>query len=63
MDTPNFLGKLSSINHSPDSLLIKLDVDSLYTNIDNQYGFTTVNKSFNKNPDPKRTDKTIPLTD
>ena len=38
-DSPNFLEKLSSINPAPDSLLITLDVDSLYTNIDNQDGF------------------------
>ena len=58
-DTPNFLEKLSSINPAPDSLLITLDVDSLYTNIDNQDGFKAVKESFNKNPDPKRPDKQI----
>lgn len=58
-DTPNFLEKLSSINPAPDSLLITLDVDSLYTNIDNQDGFEAVKESFNKNPDPKRPDKQI----
>ena len=41
-DTPNFLEKLSSINPAPDSLLITLDVDRLYTNIDNQDGFEAV---------------------
>ena len=43
-DTLNFLEKLSSINPSPDSLLITLDVDSLYTNIDNQDGYEAVNE-------------------
>ena len=41
--TPNF----SSINPSPDSILITLDVDSLYTNIDNQDGFEALKESFN----------------
>ena len=50
---------MSSINPAPDSLLITLDVDSLYTNIDNQDGFEAVKESFNKNPDPKRPDKQI----
>ena len=55
-DTPNFLEKLS-IDPSPDSLLITLDVDSLYTNIDNQDGFEEVKVSFCVNPDPKHPDQ------
>ena len=50
---------MSSINPAQDSLLITLDVDSLYTNIDNQDAFEAVKESFNKNPDPKRPDKQI----
>ena len=49
-DTPNLLEKSSSTNPSRDSLLITLDVDSLYTNIDNQDGFEAVKDSFNKKP-------------
>lgn len=55
-DTPDFLEKLSKINVSPDCLLITLDVDSLYTNIDNQVGLQAIRQSFLNNPDPKRPD-------
>ena len=50
---------MSAINPSPDCLLITLDVDSLYTNIDNQDGFDAVKESFNRKPDPKSPHKQI----
>ena len=59
MSETQLTSKLSSIDPSPDSLLITLDVDSLYTNFDNQDGFEAVKESFNKNPDLKRPDKQI----
>ncbi len=55
-DTPDFLNKLSQIKIHPDCLLITLDVDSLYTNIDIKGGIISVRQSFLANPDPKRPD-------
>ena len=46
--------KLAQIKANPDCLLITLDVDSLYTNIDNKAGIETVRQTFLNNPDPKR---------
>ena len=45
-DTPDFLDKLSSIKPDPESLLFTLDVESLYTNIDNYAGLEAVKKLF-----------------
>ena len=45
-DTPNFLEKVSNVKTNPDSLLITLDVDSLYTNIDNLDGPKAVDETF-----------------
>ena len=53
------VNQFSLINPSPDSLLITLDVDSLYTNINNQDGFEAVKESFKKHPDPKHPDEQI----
>ena len=58
-DTPDFLDKLSNLTCSPNSLLITLDVDSLYTNIDNKDGLETINNIFNQNPNEKRPSKEI----
>ena len=56
-DTPDLLTKLAKQKDiPPGSLLITLDVDSLYTNIDNKNGLTAVRKQFQNNPDPKRPD-------
>ena len=53
-DTPDFLDKLSSIKPDPESLLITLDVESLYTNIDNYAGLEAVKEAFQNNPDLER---------
>ena len=58
-DTPDFLKKISQIKPNPNSFLVTLDVDSLYTNIDNKDGLADVRETFNQNPDPKRPDKEI----
>lgn len=58
-DTPDFLEKLSQIEIPPNCLLITLDVDSLYTNIDNKAGLESVRQTFQNNPDPKRPDVEI----
>ena len=53
-DTPDFLEKLSSVTPDPQSLLITLDVESLYTNIDNKAGLQAVRQAFLNNPDMDR---------
>ena len=53
-DTPDFLEKLAQIKTDPNCLLITLDVDSLYTNIDNRAGIEAVRQAFLDNPDPQR---------
>ncbi len=58
-DTPDFLSKISKFKPSKNSLLITLDVDALYTNINNKDGLKTVKSAFENNPDPKRPDLQI----
>lgn len=58
-DTQDFLEKLRNIKISPNSLLITLDVDSLYTNIDNEAGLEAVIETFENNADLKRPDDDI----
>ena len=58
-DTPDFIDKLSKVNTARDSFLITIDVDSLYTNIDNKDGISAINQQFILNPDEKRPDKEI----
>ena len=41
------------------AFIATIDVDSLYTNIDNTNGLEAVKQIFNKNPDPKRPDKKL----
>lgn len=58
-DTYDFIEKISKLNIPPNSLLISLDVDSMYTNIDNKDGLKSVAQTFKDNPDPKRPDLEI----
>ena len=58
-DTSDFLSKLSNIAVHPSSLLITLDVESLYTNINNTSGIEAVHRAFQANPDSKRPDNEI----
>jgi len=58
-DTPDFLKKLGSIKPQPNCLLITLDVESLYTNIDNNDGIKTVTEAFLDTPDPNRPDQAL----
>ena len=46
-NTYDFLEKLQNIRTNPDALLISLDVDSLYTNLDNEMGMKAVTEAFN----------------
>ena len=51
-NTYDFLHKLSKVKALPTSLLISMDVDSLYTNIDNDMGLKAVSELFSKAPHP-----------
>lgn len=58
-DTPDFIAKLRNLKVPKKAYLITLDVDSLYTNIDNQAGLEAIRKLFQKYPDPDRPDEQI----
>jgi hypothetical protein len=60
-DTPDFLNKVSNITIDPDSYLITLDVESLYTNIDNQAGVRAVRDALQNSPHPRRPQEIINL--
>ena len=47
------------IKTDPNSTLITLDVDSMYTNIDNQAGIKAIIEAFENNPDLKLLDDEI----
>lgn len=58
-DTPDFLNKISNLKIPKDSLLITIDVDSLYTNINNEDGLKTVKNIFKDNPSQDRPDEEV----
>ncbi|PJE77741.1 hypothetical protein CI610_03331 [invertebrate metagenome] len=58
-DTNDFINKIKNLTIPKDSLLVSLDVDSMYTNIDNRDGLRAVGKIFQNNPDPDRPDLEI----
>ena len=58
-DTNDFINKIAEIKAKEGAFIATIDVDSLYTNIDNTNGLETVKQIFNKNPDPIRPDKEI----
>jgi GIY-YIG catalytic domain len=58
-DTNDFLDKIRSIQIPKDSFLVTLDVESMYTNIDNKEGLQVVRNCFTSNPDPNRPDLEI----
>jgi hypothetical protein len=58
-DTEDFISKLSDLKIPKDSMLITLDVDSLYTNINNKDGIQSVADMLSKNPDGHRPDKLL----
>lgn len=60
-DTSDFLQKLSCIKPNPNSLLITLDVESLYTNIDNNAGLNAIQDAFDNSPNDQRPDEEILL--
>ena len=45
-DSSDFISKLCNVKTKPDTLLITLDVESMYTNIDNERGLAAVKMHF-----------------
>lgn len=58
-DTSDFLNKLKQIKVNENSLIVTMDVESMYTNIDHESGLAAVKKAFEDNPDPCRPDQHI----
>jgi hypothetical protein len=58
-DTPDFLNKISKLKIPKNALLVTIDVDSLYTNIDNEDGMNTVKNIFKDNPSQDRPDEEV----
>ena len=58
-DTYHFLSKLNQINPPQNSYLVTIDVESLYTNINNNDGLIAVQEAFSNNPDINRSDSHI----
>ena len=54
-DINDFINIIAEIK--AEEFIATIDVDSLYTNIDNTNGLEAVEQIFNKNPDPNRLDK------
>lgn len=55
-DTPDFLNKIRNTKPPNNCLLITLDVESLYTNIDNNQGLQAISEILRDNPQPNRPD-------
>ena len=60
-NTSDFFQKLSRTKPHPNSLLITLDVDSLFTNIDNYAGLNAIQDAFGNSPNDQRPDEEILL--
>ena len=58
-DTNDFINKIAEIKAKEGTFIASIDVDSLYTNIDNTNGLEAVKQIFNRNPDPNRPDEEI----
>ena len=58
-DTSDFLNKLKQVKANQNSLIVTMDVESMYTNIDHDSGLKAIEKAFENNPDPSRPDKHI----
>ena len=56
IDTNNFISKINSFPVLPNSLLVSMDVKSLYTSIANNEGIASVKKKYDHYPK-----KTIPI--
>ena len=60
-DTSDFLNKLKQVKINKNSLIVTMDVEYMYTNIDHESGLTAVKKAFDDNPDPSRPNQQIKL--
>ena len=58
-DTTDFLTKLQSYPVPKNAFLATIDVDALYTNINNPDGIEAVRQAFIRSPDPFRPDKEV----
>ena len=58
-DTGDFLRKVRSFPVPEDAYLATIDVDALYTNINNRDGIEAVQQAFQEHPDPKRPDQEL----
>ena len=58
-DTSDFLNKLKQAKINENSLIVTMDVESMYTNIDHESGLAAVKKAFEDNIDPLRPDQHI----
>jgi hypothetical protein len=58
-DTPDFLAKIRNLKLDKQSLLITIDVESLYTNINNKEGLKSVKEVFLNHPVQGRPDRQI----
>lgn len=58
-DTPDFLKKISHLKPSKNSFLVTIDVDALYTNINNQDGLQAVQQAFLNHPSTDRPDQEV----
>ena len=58
-DTYHFINILKQLKVNENSLIVTLDVESMYTNIDHESGLKAVKQAFKDNPDPCRPDEHI----
>ena len=58
-DTYDFIDMVKKIQIPVNSFFFSMDVDALYTNIDIQSGLNSVQKIFQKYPDPNRPDEEL----
>ena len=58
-DTSDFLNKLKQVKVNETSLIVTMDVESMYTNIDHDSGLAAVRRAFERNPDSLRPDEQI----
>ena len=58
-NTTDFIDRVTGIEIPRDALLFSMDVESLYTNIDNNSGIEAVKQAFLRNPDFDRLDVDI----
>ena len=55
-DTNDYINKIAGIKAKEGTFIATIDVDSLYTNIDNTNGLEAVKQIFDKHSDPERPD-------